>query len=259
MSTTRFSGPVAYSGGANQTGGGAWFTNLPIQTNPDYVFQYEDFTGIAVDGTNDWTYSQLTSGTGAILADAVGGWYEVAGTGSDNTGASLQGNEVWQPEASKNIFFETRLVTTDADQMDIFVGLCVNATLSVTVPFTTNNQIGFLVVDGAADIYAVCDNGGTETKTDTGVDFADGSVSGGTISGDRRLGFIVRGTGQVEFYVDRKLVTTTASTTVIPTTQMTTWLAAVAGEATANKVDSDYLLTVSQRTTDGMTQYDKQP
>jgi hypothetical protein len=90
MSTTRFSGPVAYSGGGNQTAGGAWFTNLPIQTNPDYVFQYEDFTGIAVDGTNDWTYSQLTSGTGAILADAVGGWYEVAGTGSDNTGASKQ-------------------------------------------------------------------------------------------------------------------------------------------------------------------------
>jgi hypothetical protein len=129
MSTTRFSGPVAYSGGGNQTAGGTWFTNLPIQTNPDYVFQYEDFTGIAVDGTNDWTYSQLTSGTGAILADAIGGWYEIAGTGSDNTGASIQGNEIWQPEASKNIFFETRLVTTDADQMDIFVGLCVNATL----------------------------------------------------------------------------------------------------------------------------------
>ena len=259
MGTTRFSGPVAYSGGATQNASGPWFTNLPIQSNPDYVFQYEDFIGIAVDGTNDWTYQQLTSGTGAILADAIGGWYEIAGTGSDNTGAAIQGNEIWQPEASKAIFFETRIVTTDADQMDIFVGLCENATLSVTVPFTTNNQIGFLVVDEAADIYAVTDNGGTETKTDTGIDFADGSVSGGTISGDRRLGFIVRGTGQVEFYVDRVLVTTTVSTTSIPTAQMTTWLAAVSGEAVANVVDCDYLLTVAQRTTDGMTQYDKQP
>jgi len=164
MSTTRFSGPVAYSGGANQTAGGAWFTNLPIQTNPDYVFQYEDFTGIAVDGTNDWTYSQLTSGTGAILADAVGGWYEIAGTGSDDTGASLQGNEIWGPEASKNIYFETRIVSTDADQMDVFVGLCENGTLATGVPFATNNQIGFLIVDEAADIYAVCDSGGTKLK-----------------------------------------------------------------------------------------------
>ena len=103
----------------------------------------------------------------------------------------------------------------------------------------------------------MCDIGGTETSTDTGIDLADGSVSGSTISGDRRLGFIVRGTSQVEFYVDRKLVTTTTDN--IPTSQMTTWVAAVAGEATANKVDCDYLLTVAQRTTDGMVQYNKQP
>ena len=257
MSTTRFSGPVAYSGAVNQSAGGPWFTNLPIQTNPDYVFQYEDFTGIAVDGTNDWTYSQLTSGTGAILADAVGGWYEIAGTGSDDTGASLQGNEIWGPESSKNIYFETRIVSTDADQMDIFVGLCENGTLATGVPFSTNNQIGFLVTDGDASIKAVCDSGGTETSTDTGIDLADGSVSGSTISGDRRLGFIVRGTSQVEFYVDRVLVTTTTDN--IPTSQMTTWIAAVAGEATANKVDCDYLLTVAQRSTDGMTIYNKQP
>jgi hypothetical protein len=146
---------------------------------------------------------------------------------------------------------------SDADQMDMFVGFCENGTLATGVPFGTNNQIGFLVVDGAADIYAVTDNGGTETKTDTGVDFVDGSVTGSTITNDRRLGFIVRGTGQVEFYVDRKLVTTTTDN--IPTAQLTTWVAGVSGEAVANVVDCDYLLAVAQRTTDGMTQYDKQP
>jgi len=227
-----------------------------MQLNPDYVVQFDDFTGIAVDGTNDWTYSQLTSGTGAILADAVGGWYEIAGTGSDDTGASLQGNEIWQAEASKKIYFETRIVTSDADQMDIFVGLCENGTLSTSVPFATNNQIGFLVTDGDASIEAICDSGGVATETDTGVDFADGSVSGGTISGDRRLGFVVTGTGKVEFYVDRVLKVTTTDN--IPTSQLTTWLAAVAGEATANKVDCDYLFTAAQRQTDGMVQYSDQ-
>ena len=149
MGTTRFSGPMMYSGEGRTVASGTWFKNLPLQLNPDYVVQFEDFTGIAVDGTNDWTYSQLTSGTGAILADAVGGWYEIAGTGSDNTGASLQGNEIWQAEANKKLFFETRIVSTDADQMDIFVGLCENGTLATGVPFGTNNQIGFLVVDEA--------------------------------------------------------------------------------------------------------------
>jgi len=257
MSTTRFSGPVAYSGGANQTAGGTWFTNLPIQINPDYVFQYEDFTGIAVDGTNDWTYSTLTSGTGVVVADTIGGWYQITGSGSDNTGASLQGNEIWAPQASKKIFFETRLISSDADQMDVFVGLCENGTLATGVPFATNNQIGFLIVDEAADIYAVCDSGGTETKTDTGVDMADGSASGSTITNSRRLGFVVSGTGMVEFYVDRKLVTTTTGN--IPTSELTTWFAAVAGEAASNAASIDYLLTVSSRTTDGMIQFNKQP
>jgi len=238
MGTTRFSGPVAYSGGANQTAGGAWFTNLPIQSNPDYVFQYEDFTGIAVDGTNDWTYSTLTSGTGVVVADTIGGWYQITGSGSDNTGASLQGNEIWAAQASKKIFFETRVISSDADQMDVFLGLCENGTLATGVPFATNNQIGFLIVDEAADIYAVCDSGGTETKTDTGVDMADGSASGSTITNSRRLGFVVSGTGMVEFYVDRKLVTTTTGN--IPTSELTTWFAAVAGEAASNAASIDY-------------------
>ena len=256
MGTTRFSGPMMYSGEGRAVASGTWFKNLPLQLNPDYVVQFDDFTGIAVDGTNDWTYSQLTSGTGAILADAIDGWFEIAGTGSDNTGASLQGNEIWQAQASKKLYFETRIVSTDADQMDIFVGLCENGTLATGVPFATNNQIGFLVVDEAADIYAVCDSGGTETKTDTGVDLEDGSVSGGTISGDRRLGFVVTGTGKVEFYVDRVLKVTTTDN--IPTSQLTPWVAAVAGEAAANKVDCDYLFTAAQRQTDGMVQYSDQ-
>jgi len=256
MGTTRFSGPMMYSGEGRAVASGTWFKNLPLQLNPDYVVQFEDFTGIAVDGTNDWTYSQLTSGTGAILADAIDGWFEIAGTGSDDTGASLQGNEIWQAQASKKIYFETRIVTSDADQMDIFVGLCENGTLSTSVPFATNNQIGFLVTDGDASIEAVCDSGGVATETDTGVDFADGSVSGGTISGDRRLGFVVTGTGKVEFYVDRVLKVTTTDN--IPTSQLTTWFAAVAGEAAANKVDCDYLFTVGQRQTDGMVQYSDQ-
>ena len=256
MGTTRFSGPLMYSGEGRTTGMGTWFKNLPMQLNPDYSVQFDDFTGIALDNTNDWTYSQLTSGTAAILADAIDGWLQIAGTGSDDTGASIQGNEIWQAQASKKIYFETRIVTSDADQMDIFVGLCENGTLSTSVPFATNNQIGFLVTDGDASIEAICDSGGVATETDTGVDFADGSVSGGTISGDRRLGFVVTGTGKVEFYVDRVLKVTTTDN--IPTSQLTTWVAAVAGEATANKVDCDYLFTAAQRQTDGMVQYSDQ-
>jgi hypothetical protein len=162
-------------------------------------------------------------------------------------------NETFGVVADTNVFFETTCALSDADQTDFFVGLCENGTASTSVPFATNNQIGFLVVDGAADIFAVCDSGGTETKTDTGVDFEDGVLSGGGLTNSRRLGFVAKGTGEVEFYVDRSLVTTTTSN--IPTTQLALWIASVAGTGAANPAYVDYVLCVQQRVTDGMTTF----
>tara|TARA_R110002020_G_C16037004_1_gene753373 strand:+ start:19 stop:780 length:762 start_codon:yes stop_codon:yes gene_type:complete len=250
MGTTRFSGPVLYSGNGTSN---EFFTNLPIGLNPDYTVFHHDFLGIALDTTNDWDYDQVSSGTAAITADTLNGWVNLSGTGSDNTGAALQTNETFGVVADTNVFFETTCALSDADQTDFFVGLCENGTASTSVPFATNNQIGFLVVDGAADIFAVCDSGGTETKTDTGVDFEDGVLSGGGLTNSRRLGFVAKGTGEVEFYVDRSLVTTTTSN--IPTTQLALWIASVAGEGAANPAYVDYVLCVQQRVTDGMTTF----
>ena len=135
--------------------------------------------------------------------------------------------------------------------------LAENGTFATGVPFTANNQVGFLLVEGAADIYANCDSGGTETKTDTGVDFADGAESSSNITNSRTLGFIIRGTGQVEFYVDRdKKVTTTAN---IPTSALTPWFCAISGTTTADAAWCDYIMVAAQRVTDGMTQFNDQP
>ena len=255
MGTTRFSGPVMYSGsGSDSSRLGRWFTNLPIQLNPDYIFKSDDFTGVDIDDTDDWTKAVLNSGTLTLLADHVGGWAKSTGDGStDNSGGSLQGNEIFLAEASKNIYFETRVAVADADDMDMFVGLAENGTFATGVPFTASNQIGFLLVEGAADIYANCDSGGTETKTDTTIDFADGAESSSNITNTRRLGFIVKGTGQVEFYVDRVLKTTTTGN--IPTSALTPWFAAMSGTTTADAAWCDYIMVCAQRTTDGMTSY----
>ena len=255
MGTTRFSGPVMYSGGGTKN---AWFQNLPIGLNPDYITMMDDFTGIDIDDTDDWTKSVLNSGTLTLLADHVGGWAKSTGDGStDNSGGAIQGNEIFMAEASKNIFFEAKVAVADADDMDMFVGLAENGTFATGVPFTANNQIGFLLVEGAADIYANCDSGGTETKTDTGVDFADGAESSSNITNSRTLGFIIRGTGQVEFYVDRdKKVTTTAN---IPTSALTPWFCAISGTTTADAAWCDYITVCGQRVTNGMTQFNQQP
>lgn len=251
MGTTRFSGPVLYSGNGDANG---WFQNLPIGVNPDYCTKMDDFTGIDIDDTDDWTKSVLNSGTLTLLADHVGGWAKSLGDGStDNSGGAIQGNEIFMAEASKNIFFEAVVAVSDADDMDMFVGLAENGTFATGVPFTANNQIGFLLVEGAADIYANCDSGGTETKTDTGIDFADGAESSSNITNTRTLGFIVKGTGQVEFYVDRQKVTTTTAN--IPTSALTPWFCAMSGTTTADAAWCDYIFTAGQRVTSGMVQF----
>jgi hypothetical protein len=259
MGTTRFSGPIMYSGhGSDSSYLGSWFGNLPLQVNPDYIFKNDDFTGIDIDDTDDWTKSVLNSGTLTLLADHVGGWAKSTGDGStDNSGGAIQGNEIFLAEASKNIYFETRVAVADADDMDMFVGLAENGTFATGVPFTASNQIGFLLVEGAADIYANCDSGGTETKTDTGIDFADGAESSSNITNVRTLGFIIKGTGQVAFYVDRALVTTTTAN--IPTSALTPWFCAMSGTTTADAAWCDYINVAAQRITTGMTQFNVQP
>ena len=52
MANTHFSGPILFSGKGNSKG---WFENLPIDRNPDYMVYMDDFTGVTLDNTNDWT------------------------------------------------------------------------------------------------------------------------------------------------------------------------------------------------------------
>ena len=81
--------------------------------------------------------------------------------------------------------------------------------------------------------------------------------SGSLITNSRRLGFIARGTGQVEWFVDRNKIGVT--TTNIPTVAMTQFFAGISGSTAADVHYCDYIWAVQQRTTDGMTQFGTQP
>ena len=65
-----FTGPVLFAGKDGQR---KWFENLPIDKNPDYVVYMDDFTGVALDNTNDWTVVKDSSATAALGADAESG------------------------------------------------------------------------------------------------------------------------------------------------------------------------------------------
>ena len=237
MAVTHFSGPLQYSGKGTVTG--AWGTDLTISANPAVVSYIDDFLGVALDSTNDWTVVKDSGASAGIVADTVNGLLALTSAATtDDDGASIQGNEVYKAAADKVVWFETRLQCNDADQTDICVGLTVNFATNPEAMLTAADRIVFQVNDGNASILCKTESGGTETSTDSGVDLVDDT--------DVTLGFRVSGTGVVEFFVNRKLVAT--HTTNIPTTELALAAMSLSGSATGTRSTKiDYIFASATR------------
>ncbi len=157
-----FTGPVLFAGKDGQR---KWFADLPVSNNPDYVVYMDDFTGIAIDKTNDWTELKDTNATVAIGADVLGGVVVLTSEATtDNDGASIQGNEIFAVAADRDIWFETKLFITDAegDAMDVCVGLTVNFATNPEAMLAAADRIVFQINDGDSNI--LCKTEKTERK-----------------------------------------------------------------------------------------------
>jgi|TARA_R110002051_G_scaffold207529_1_gene273304 hypothetical protein len=233
-----FTGPVLYAG---VNGSKKWFADLPVGVNPDYVVLMDDFTGIALDATSDWTVVKDSGASAAIGADAESGTLILSSAATtDNDGASVQGNEIFRVASGRDIWFETKCWITDAeeDNMDLCVGLTINFATNPEAMLTATDRIVFQINDGGTSILAITEKNGTETSTDTGLDAEAFSQT---------LGFHVKGTGSVEFFVNRVKVAT--HTTNIPDDENLAVAAMqLSGSASGTKsANIDYLLASQTR------------
>ena len=234
---THHNTPVLYNGY------GAGYKDLlsqPIALNPDYFTYVDDFLGIAIDTTNDWTVVKDSGASVAIVADTVGGELGLNSTATtDNDGASIQKNETFSVDASKNLFFQTRLKCNDADQTDICVGFTVNFATNPEAMLTAADRIVFQVDDGNASILCKTEKDGTETSTDSGIDLADDTYV--------KLGIAVAGTGSAKFYINDLLVATHSAN--IPDDENLTIAAmSVSGSASGTRITTlDYMMASQTR------------
>ena len=234
-----FTGPILHAG---KDGTRKWFSNLPITASPDYVVYMDDFTGVALDTTNDWTLIKDSSASGALGADAESGTLVLSSQATtDNDGTSVQGNEIYALASGRDIWFETKLTPTDAEgsAMDICVGLTVNFATNPEAMLTAADRIVFQVDDGDSNIDCVTEKDGTATTTDSGIDVASGTAV--------TLGFHVKGTTSVEFFVNRLLVAT--HTANLPDNEnLAIGAMELSGSATGTKsMAIDYLFTCQTR------------
>jgi hypothetical protein len=234
-----FTGPILFGGKDSPR---KWFENLPIDKNPDYVVYMDDFTGVALDTTNDWTLIKDSSATAALGADAESGTLVLTSQATtDNDGASVQGNEIFAMASGRDIWFETKVTPTDAEgsAMDICIGLTVNFATNPEAMLTAADRIVFQVDDGDSNIDCVTEKDGTATTTDSGIDVASGTAV--------TLGFHVKGTTSVEFFVNRNLVAT--HTDNLPDNEnLAIGAMELSGSATGTKsMAIDYLMAVQNR------------
>jgi len=229
-----FTGPILFAG---KDGTRKWFENLPIDRNPDFVAYMDDFDRIGFDSNTGhrWTIVKDSGASVAIVADTVNGEVALTSTATtDNDGASIQKNEIFAVQSGKALWFETK-----ADQMDFCVGFTVNFATNPENMLAATDRIVFQVDDGDASILCKTEKDGTETSTDSGIDFADATY--------RILSIRVQSTGKVDFFVDRTLVAT--HTTNIPDDENLTIAAmSVSGDATGTKATTlDYMFAAADR------------
>ena len=106
-----------------------WFENLPIDKNPDYVVYFDDFDRIGFDSNTGhrWTVVKDSGASVAIAADQLNGLVNLNSTATtDNDGASIQKNEIFQVQSNKDLWFETKVRTSDVTDTDLCFGFTIN-------------------------------------------------------------------------------------------------------------------------------------
>jgi hypothetical protein len=234
-----FTGPILYAGVNTSR---KWFKDLPASVNPDYLITMDDFSGIALDATSDWTVVKDSGASAALGADAENGTLVLLSANTtDNDGASVQGNEIFAVSTGRDIWFETKCFVTDAEgsAIELCVGLTVNFATNPEAMLTAADRIVFQVDDGDQNIDCVTEKGGTETRTDSAIDIVSGTYV--------TLGFHVQGTGKVDFFVNRNLVAT-HNTNIPDDENLTVGAMSLSGSATGQKSSTfDYLLAAQSR------------
>jgi len=187
----------------------------------------------------DWTITTTEAGAGsateALGANALNGELVITNAAGDDDLDSLQlTEETYKLAAGKRVWYEIKCKVSDADQVELFVGL----NITDTTPLVTADRAGFQIDDGGGSILCKSEKNSTETSTDSAVDVADDTYV--------TLGMYWDGKSSLEYYVDRSKVAT--HTTNIPDdVNVAITLHIVNGEAVAKVLTVDYIYICQER------------
>jgi len=146
----------------------------------------------AVNTTSVWDESNSGSGTGLTIQDAIGNKAKFTNGGSDNNYYYYEYKyEKGKLQSGKDLWFYTSIEIADADEADMFVGLCADLA-SGNLFDNRVDAVGITLADGDATLNGVCTKNGTGSPSTMSVDVSDGT--------EIYVGFHSYGVTHVDFF-----------------------------------------------------------
>lgn len=232
-----FNGPLKNK--VKSDGSRGWFSGLPIAEGPELCSYFNDFIASQDYAAGDWTINTTEAGSGAateaLAADEKYGALLITNDDANDDVNNLQMNEEnWKLESGKQVWYETRVKVSDADDVDMFVGLAITDT-SVR---DASDRVGFSLADGSAALSCVNAKDSTATTTSSIATLADDTYV--------VLGLHWDGKSKIEFYVNRGLVAT--HTTNVPDDEnLAVSINLQNGSAAAKSMSIDYIYVAQER------------
>jgi len=118
------------------------------------------------------TVTAVNASTITGLASSLGGGFVFTTAAADNDGVQMQAlSEMFYFGGHYPCYFGARFMVTDADNIDVFLGLAIQDT---TILAACSDDIGFRLVDNDASLSYLVENTNAETAVEIG-EVADGT------------------------------------------------------------------------------------
>lgn len=242
--------PVYYSSGTGLAASGAssplvtpFFPSPAVGTVAEYFNDFFSAQGLSTDCTDtiDWEFTIAEAGGGeaaCALIDGLGGQVKFTNDGNDNDRIVVsKKGEAFKFTVGKKLWFRSRFLVSDADDVDAFVGLVIS---TATDPAGTapTDGVWFQVTEASDVLTLKVAKNSTATSTnvltlanDTFVDVA----------------FYYDGVSGIDIYANGAYVATSVTTNLPDDEELAVFLAIQNGAAGNDYLTVDYVYAAQER------------
>ena len=190
---------------------------------------------------SDWTITTTEGGSGnasEALGDGDGGLLVLTNDDADNDNDFLQlVKEGFKYETGKQLAFNARFKTSDADASDVVMGL----QLTDTSPLNVTDGIFFLLTDGSTTLQFIVEKDSTQSTLDLPTAMADATFM--------TVGFVYAPRDQLfHVFQNNAEVGTVVSTNAPDDEELTVSFGIQNGAAAAKVMTIDYVTAMKERT-----------